>query len=182
MKKTILISIIYLLPLIGFSQNSVEFTIGVGGTIVDIESIVEQDEAPGTFATDWGTTNWGISGQYVYATEGIFGFGMELMYQDLYWYSVKVPYGTQNIYRTYNVSAFKITPIFRIGANNNFSFDFGPELNFIDGLKIGLLLSLNYYLPISDKIDIPLKFRIDIIDYIVVTMPISFNAGVRIKI
>jgi len=182
MKKGILISIIYLIPLIGFSQNSVEFTFGAGGTVVDIESIVDEDEVSGTIATDWGTLNWGISGQFIHATKGTLGFGIELMYQDLYWYSVKVPYGTQNIYREYYVSTFKITPILRIGANNNFSFDVGPEFNFIDGLSIGLLLSVNYYVPISDKIDIPLKVRIDVIDYIVVTVPISFNAGVRIKI
>lgn len=181
MKKNLFISMIFLLPLVGFSQKSVEFTVGAGATVIDIESLVEKDEVTGTFATDWRTLNFGISGQYFFASKGNFSFGAELMYQYLYWYSVSVPYSSQTIYREYSVSAIKITPLFRYGVNSAFTFDIGPEFNFMDGLNLGLLMSANYYIPVSDKIDIPLKVRLDIISSIVMTLPISLNAGIRIK-
>ena len=46
MKTTTFILIIYFLPLFGFSQSSVEFTIGVGGTFVDIESVLNKMKYP----------------------------------------------------------------------------------------------------------------------------------------
>ncbi len=182
MKKYLFFLIIFLLPLLSFPQKSVEFTVGVGVTIIDIENLVEKDEVTGTIASDWGTMNFGISGQYFFASKGNFGFGAELMYQYLYWYSVEVPFGSQTIYREYSVSTIRITPILRYGVNSNITFDIGPEFNFIDGLSLGLLLSANYYIPVSDKIDIPLKVRFDIMNYIVMTLPVSLNAGIRIKI
>ena len=52
---------ILLLPLVCFSQKSVEFTVGLGATVIDIESLVEKDEVTGTDASDWGTLNYGAS-------------------------------------------------------------------------------------------------------------------------
>jgi len=181
MKRNLFLSMIFLLPLVCYSQKSIEFTIGLGVTVIDIESLVEEDEVAGTIASDWGTMNFGVSGQYFFASKGNLGLGAELMYQNLYWYSVSVPYGSQTIYREYSVSAIKITPILRYGLNSNFAFDIGPEFNFMDGLKLGLLLSANYNIPVSDKIYIPLKVRLDIINNIVMTLPISLNAGILIK-
>ena len=182
MKKIKFILFIFLLPITGISQTSVEFSLGLGGTAIDIESLVEEDEIDGTFATDWGTMNYGISGQYFFATKGNFSFGSELMYQYLYWYSVAVPYGSQPIYREYSVSAIKLTPILRYQVSSAFAFDIGPEFNFMEGLNLGLLISANYYITVSDKIDIPLKVRFDIMNNIVITVPISLNAGIRIKL
>lgn len=181
MKRDLLISVFILLPLVGFSQNSIEFTLGVGGTVIDIESLVEQDEGTGAIATDWGTVNYGISGQYIFASKGDFSFGAELMYQFMYWYNIRVPYGSQPIYREYDVTTFRITPLLRYGGESAFSMDIGPEFNIMDGVKVGVLLSANYAFPVSDKIEIPLKVRFDILNNIVMTMPISLNAGIRIK-
>lgn len=182
MKKKLFISMFILLPLVGFSQNSVEFTLGAGNTIVDVESLVEKDEVSGTIASDWGTMNYGFSGQFIFASGGKLNFGGELMYQYMYWYSVQVPYGSQTIYREYSVSTARITPFLRFGGDGAFSFDIGPELNFMDGVVLGLMLSANYAIPVSDNIDIPLKLRVDVMNNIVMTMPISLNAGIRIKL
>jgi hypothetical protein len=103
------------------------------------------------------------------------------MYQYLYWYSVAIPYGTTTIYREYNIKAFKITPFVRIGANKSLNFDIGPELNFSDGAKLGLLLSGNYYISINDRISIPVKIRADIIKIVTVIAPISLSTGISIN-
>lgn len=103
------------------------------------------------------------------------------MYHYLYWYSVRIPYGIQPIYREYSVSAYKITPILRYGVNSALSFDVGPEFIVMGGLNPGVLLSANYSIPISEKIDIPLKVRFDVMKNIVIALPVSVNAGIRIK-
>ena len=181
MKKNLFSAIVFLMPLVGYSQSSIEFTLGLGTTIIDIEKLVEIDENTGTVALDWGTTNVGISGQYFISTSEKIAFGGELMYHSLYWYSVRVPYVPNPIYREYSISTLRITPLIRFGGTNAFNFDLGPELNFSDGVSIGVLASANYNLAVSDKIDIPLKLRLDIMNKIVIYTPVSINVGVRIK-
>lgn len=109
---------------------------------------MEQDENTGTVASDWGTTNIGLSGQFFFTTFGNVAFGGELMYHYLYWYSVRVPYVPNPIFREYSVSTFRITPIFRFGGSNAFNFDLGTEFNFSDGVSIGILASANYNIAI----------------------------------
>jgi len=181
MKKNIFSVLVFLIPIVSYSQRSIEFTLGAGVTIIDIEKLVLLDENIGSEALDWETTSFGISGQYFISTSENIAFGGELMYQSLYWYSVRVPYVPNPIYRDYSISTVRITPIIRMGGANAFNFDLGPEFNFSDGLSIGVLASANYNIAISDKIDIPLKLRLDIMNQIVTTIPVSINVGVRIK-
>ena len=86
------------------------------------------------------------------------------------------------IFREYSISTFRITPIFRFGGSNAFNFDLGPEFSFSDGVSIQVLASANYNIAISDNIDIPLKLRLYIMNQIIVAIPISVNAGVRINL
>ncbi len=181
MKRTLTFLSGLFLVLFSFSQNQLDVTIGAGYTAIDIESLVEEDEISGTVATDWDQFTIGLSAQYFFLNTSSFQFGVEAMYHHLYWYSVRVPFGSQDINREYTVTAFRITPIFRFGKEN-FAFDVGPELNFNDGTEIGLMLSANQYFPINDKIDIPVKARLDIINGIVITVPITLHAGVRVRI
>lgn len=104
------------------------------------------------------------------------------MYHYLYWYSVRVPFVPNPIFREYSVSTFRITPLFRFGGTSAFNFDVGPEFNFSDGVSIGILTSFNYNIAVTDKIYIPLKFRMDTMFQKVITIPISINAGVRINL
>ena len=167
--------------LIAIGQNSLDLTLGVGYTGVDIEGLVEKDEVTGTVATDWGQLNIGVSGQYILNSDRTLSYGAELMYHYLYWYSVRIPYGSSNIYRDYSVGAFRITPMIRYSPGHTFALDFGPEFNFSGGFIFGVLLSANYYIPISDNLSVPLKFRLDFLFDQVITVPVSLNAGVRIK-
>jgi len=181
MRKSIYFALVFCLPLLGFSQKSIEFTLGAGATIIDIEKLVLLDENTGTEALDWGTTNYGISGQYVVSTSENIAFGGELMYHSLYWYSVRVPYVPNPIYRDYSISTLRLSPIIRFGGTKAFNFDLGPSFNLSDGLALGMLASANYNIAISDKIELPIKFRLDIMNQIVLVAPVSINIGVRVK-
>ncbi|MEQ9403381.1 MAG: hypothetical protein RIM99_07350 [Cyclobacteriaceae bacterium] len=163
------------------AQNQLDITIGAGYTAVDLDALIEKDEVSGTSLLDWDQFNIGFSAQYFFLATNSFQLGAEIMYQHQYWYRVLVPFGSTPIDREYTVTTTRITPVFRFGEGN-FAFDVGPEFNFSDGLQLGLMLSANQYIPINDKIDIPVKGRIDIINGIVLTVPISINTGVRIKL
>ena len=181
MRKFVLLFTFILFNIILYSQNTVEITLGSGYTVVDIEKLVTVDEVQGSFATDWGNINGALSVNYLFGSEKLVNYGVEVMYQHLYWYSVSVPYGSQTIYREYSVSAGKLIPFLRIGKGP-ITFDFGGEIIFSGGLKGGVLTSLNYLFPINDKISVPLKFRTELVTGTVLSFPISINGGVEIKL
>ena len=181
MKKNLIIALTILVPFFSSAQLSWEITAGAGATFVDVESLVEEDESEGTWASDWGVFNYGVSGQVFVENDSDFAFGAEVMWQNLYWYGVSIPYSYGRIYREYSVSTTRLTSIVRYGVDDKYNVDLGLSFNFMDGLSMGLMLSSNYYFPVSENIDIPLKFRVDIIDDIVVTVPVSLNVGIRVK-
>lgn len=177
----IILIVILIFPIFAFSQKSVEFTAAAGYTFVDVENLVDKDEIAGSWATDWDNFSYGFGAQVFLFSVKNMTFGAELMYHRLFWYSVAVPYGYETIYRTYYVNSTRLTPILRIGANNKFSADIGPEFNFMDGMAIGLMVSSNYSISISEKLEVPLKLRLDLIGGTVLYLPITFNAGIRYK-
>ncbi|MCP4458474.1 MAG: hypothetical protein GY816_10700 [Cytophagales bacterium] len=182
MRKFFFILLIVLIAFNTYSQKSAEFTIGIGYPAVDLYAIVDQDEISGTVLMDWAKVSYGFSGQYFFSSLGNVEFGAELMYQYLYWYYVRVLNGTTTSNPEYDVNVFRITPIARFRTDSPFALDIGPEFNFSNGIRLGLLVSANYDISLTDKIDIPLKARLDIMNRIVMTMPISINAGIRIKL
>jgi len=167
---------------VSYTQKSLEFALTAGVTVVDLDEMVEEDEVEGTFVDDYDLFNSGVSGQFFYASKGPIAFGVEIMYHYLYWYTVSVPYVPSRIYRTYNISTFKVAPIFRFGANSMIAFDVAPVLFLQEGVNIGLLSSLNLNIPISQKLSIPIKARVDIYKGLVVTIPISLNIGLKLKL
>ena len=182
MKTKLCILLLTILSSIGYSQKSAEITLGIGFSAVDVEGIVDKDEIANTEATDWGQFNGGVSGQFFIPLTGNIGFGAELMFQHLFWYSIRAPYGYYDIYREYSINAFKISPLVRIGTTSAVSFDIGPEFNFLYGLKLGAMASACYSISVSEKIEIPVKLRMEIIDYIEPIFPISLHAGIRYRL
>lgn len=189
MKKLLVLFLCTMLFSMSYSQVQVEITLGGGATIVDIEDLVDKDEVTGTTAEDWGQFSFGISGQVFYTSIGKIRIGTELMYQNLYWYEVQIPYGTQALYREYDISVFKLSQIFRFEIDEVFSIDVGPEINFNDdGTMFGVLCSGNYFIEINEKIDIPIKLRAEVMsselwngDNIIIA-PVTINAGIRLKL
>ncbi len=182
MKNILITSIAILLTTNLFAQKSIEFTLAYGATAVDLDALVEEDENPGTSVEEWSTENIGFSGQFIFGHSEKIGFGAELMYQHLYWYSVRVPYGSSNIYREYSVSTLRLTPMVRVGLDKPLCLDVGLSFNFMDPLRIGIMFSGNYYIPLNEQIDLPLKLRFDVLNNIVLTTAISFNVGIRVML
>jgi len=165
-----------------YAQQSLEISAMLGYTVHDLDKLIEKDEISNTYATDWNEFSYGISVQYIYASLEKIALGGELDYQYLYWYSVKIPYGTSPIYRTYEVGTVRLVPFLRLGSGNFFSFDIGPEINLLNGLNPGLMASGNINIPVTEKLEIPVKARMDLFNNIVLTVPVTLNVGVRLKL
>ncbi|WP_436515792.1 hypothetical protein [Ekhidna sp. To15] len=180
MKILPILTLSLLIAFSGYSQQTADFTIGPGYTLVDLDKLIEKDEIAGTRLEDWNQFSIGFSAQYFFTSLGEFQFGAEVMYQHLYWYRVIVPFGSTPIDREYTVTTFRLTPLFRVGEED-MNFDFGPTLNFNDGLEIGAMISGNKYFPLSDNIDLPIKIRVDLINSIVLVVPVSVHTGIRMK-
>lgn len=163
------------------AQSRFGFDLSIGATAVNLDNLVEKDEVSGTFVNDWDVFSSGVSLYYTYPVSGSIGIGAEFMYQYLYWYQVKVPFGFQVITREYDVDLYRFTPFLQLGNEKAFSLNIGPELNFINGVKAGLLLHGKYELRINDKIQLPVGLRLDLMNNIVLTAPVSFTLGVQFR-
>ena len=105
------------------AQVKVELEAGGGYTIVDVEAVADLD---GEIANDWGQGMYRFAARAFLATMGNVEVGVEGAYQYLYWYSVRVPYGPQPIYRTYDVNATTVAGVLRFkGASTTFDVDGG---------------------------------------------------------
>ncbi len=185
MMKNLLLLCVLLFTLfpISWSQLKFEVNANAGGTIVDIEKLVEIDENENTIATDWGQFSSGLSAQLFYTSIGNISMGTELGYQYLFWYSVRIPYGSSPIYREYDVSVFKIAQVFRFGGEKSFNLDLGPEICISSGgVMPGIFGSVNYFYKLTDKIDIPLKIRAEVMSGIVFIAPVSLQTGIRVNL
>ena len=179
MKNILYILLFFIYTINVFSQRNAELTVSIGGSVVDIDGIVEIDEIKNTDTEDWGTFSGGVSGQVFPLSAGDWSFGGELMFQHLFWYSVHVPYGTYGLYREYTINTFKFTPIIRYYFTSNIATDIGLEINTMHGTSLGGTISSNYYIPVSDNFSIPIKLRIEVIDYIKPILTVTLNGGLR---
>lgn len=180
MRRYPILFIMLLLSFVAFSNNFIEVTIGAGYTFIDLDTLVENDENEGAILRDWDQLNYGISIQYFYFHSGSIHIGTELLYQQLYWYQVKIPYGSQPIIREYNVAGISGSVPVRVDLGNNLSVDVGPMITFLNLPNFGLFSSINYLVPLSNDILIPVKLRMDIRNGLEPYLPISINAGVII--
>ena len=162
-------------------RHSIELSGSAGYTLINIEEVVVKDEVRGTTANDWSYVNWGIGAQYFYMTKVRIGIGAEVMYQHLYWYEVHVPYGSYGFYRSYDVGATRVATIVRFFADSIVSLDLGPELNVMDGVHPGAMISANLNIPVTKHFQIPFKVRADIFKNIEPLIPLSLSLGPRVR-
>lgn len=181
MKKLLTLLCGLLLVSYSYAQKQLDITVGAGYTLIDIEKLVEEDEVSGSSANDWDQFSIGLSAQYFFLETSSFTLGAEAMYQHLYWYEARIPFGSTPFNREYTVTAFRLTPIARFGSEG-FAFDVGPTFNINNGFELGVMMSGNYYIAVTDNVDIPIKFRLDAINGSVVPYaPITIHTGVRIR-
>lgn len=178
MKRYPLIIILFLLSLLIYSADHIEITLGAGYTFIDIDRLVEKEEAEGTSVTDWDQLNYGINLQYYFYDVSFLHLGAEIDYQHLYWYSVKIPYGSQFISREYSVDSLSISTVVRFDTGLNSTIDIGPVFTYYNGPNLGFFASINYFFSIFESMDIPIKLRFDIRDGKEIYYLVSLNSGV----
>jgi hypothetical protein len=96
------------------AQVSFEAEAGGGYTVVDVETIAFND---GANALDWSQPTYRIAGRVLLDRPG-FGFGAEIAHQHLYWYSVRIPFGSTPIHREYDVSGMSAMALARLGVGS----------------------------------------------------------------
>lgn len=90
-------------------QTVWEIEAGGGYSVVDVGGVAEAD---GAFANDWSQSGYRLSGRALFNDR----FGAEVGYQYLYWYRVRIPFGSQPINREYDVTALSAMALMRFGG------------------------------------------------------------------
>lgn len=181
--KNLIILILLILSMQVMAQSSIEVTAGAGATAIDLDKLVaEDDPASSTTLNNWDTFSAGLSVQGIFTDKENFNLGAEVMYHYLYYYETRDFFFPSPIFREYYVETYRLAGFVRIGNQDGFHIDAGPSINISDGVGLGVLLSLNYAIAVTDKISIPLKLRSDIMGLTVLTVPITANVGVRVNL
>jgi hypothetical protein len=120
--------------------------------MVDVESIAFND---GANALDWSQPTYRLAGRVMVERSGI-GFGAEVAHQHLYWYSVRIPFGSTPIYREYVVSGTTAMALARLGVGAA-ALDLGAGVAFLDEPVGAVSLAVGWSL----VGDLSLKLRAD---------------------
>lgn len=169
-------------PKIPVSKDS-KLKIGVlgsaGFTIVDLTKASGYDEP---ILTNWGTFHYQFDLQATYKI-GLLELGLEVGYNKLYWYYLRIPYGTQTIYRERHINTVNIYGLIQHTRPNAIFLQAGAGVHFFkDGTVLGFMSTAGYEFRLSDKLSAPLFIRIDLIMGDGTPIPISLGAGIRYKL
>lgn len=144
-------------------------------------TLVDVGDATGWYddVVDWDTFFFGFFGQGFYQMEK-FSVGLEVGYSRLYYYYAVVPYGYQPIRYEGESAPMKGLLITQIEITDSIFLQAGAGLHFFDDPAFGFMGSLRYHLKISDKIQIPIFLRSDLIIGTGTPFVLSFGSGVVI--
>ena len=149
------------------AQLKVELEAGGGYTLVDVEAVADLDNE---IATDWGQGMYRFAARVFFAETSAFEVGVEGGYQYLYWYDVRIPYGSTPIYRTYDVDAKTVAGVARFkGAS--VTLDVNGGVAFLGDPLLMTGASLGWSL--TDKVAI--RFRADALLGDEVTVPMGLH-------
>jgi hypothetical protein len=166
------------LPLTSGQGN--KLTIGFHGsaglTIVDLAKASGYDEP---ILTDWGTFHYKFNVQALYKI-GLIELGFEVGYNDLYWYYLRIPYGTQTIYRENYISTMNIYGLLQHTTPSAIFLQAGAGIHIFDeGSALGFMGTVGYDFRLSERLSLPIFLRLDLILGDGTPIPISLGAGIR---
>lgn len=141
-----------------------------GITIVDVGKATEW----GRYVDDWDTFFYGFFAQGFYQLSKLY-VGFEFGYSRLYYYYARVPYAPRPIIYEGVSAPMKGLLITQYAITDSIFVQAGAGLHFFDEAAIGLMGSFGYHLKISDKIQIPIFLRTDLI--LGTGTPIVFSIG-----
>ena len=158
------------------AQTHFEIEAGGGFTVVDVETVASND---GAIAQDWSQPSFRLAGRALFASDSNRRFGAEAAYQHLYWYQVRIPYGSTPITRDYSVSVMKVLGLFRYDMESGTVLELGAGLAFGDTAAPATSVAFGF--PVTPAVSI--KVRADAVLYEQPTVPlgvgISYAFGSR---
>lgn len=150
-----------------------------GSTMVDLVKVTDYDEP---ILKNWGTSHYQIKLQALYRI-GSIEPGVEVGYNDLYWYYLKIPYGTQWIYRERYINTINIYGLLQHTRPNAIFLQAGAGVHFFhDGTSLGFMGTAGYEFRLSEKLSMPVFIRLDLILGDGTPIPLSLGAGIRYHI
>ncbi len=133
------------------AQPALELELAAGVTLVDVEGVAWEE---GAIAEDWSQPSFRASGRALFGADDGLRYGAELGYQSLYWYSVRIPFGSTPIRREYTVTAFSAMAIARKDLGSTV-VDVGAGLALLD--EPAPLISLALGWEIRDRLAIKIR-------------------------
>jgi len=148
----------------------------VGVTVVDVGTATGW----GDDVDEWDTFFFGFFAQGFYQINKLY-VGLELGYNRLYYYFARVPYAYPSTLTYEGTSApMKGLVVAQYELTKSVFAQVGAGLHFFDDPAIGFMGSIRYHLNVTDKIQVPIFARADLIAGD--GTPIVLSAGVGVVI
>jgi hypothetical protein len=168
------------LPVTSSKENRLTFGLqgGAGLTMVNLAKASGYDEP---ILSDWGTFHYKFNVQAFYKF-GLIELGLEVGYNDLYWYSLRIPYGIQTIYRENSVSTMNIYGLLQHVTPSAIFLQAGAGIHVFDeGSALGFMGTVGYDFRLSERLSMPIFLRFDLILGDGTPTPVSLGAGIRYR-
>jgi hypothetical protein len=133
-RAAVLTAVALLLAAPVYGQPIFEIEAGGGYTLVNVEGIAEAD---GAIAQEWEQPSYRFAARALFAGSPGLRFGAEVSYQHLYWYRVRIPFGSTPINREYDVTATSAMGLLRLGSSTTV-LDLGAGVAFLED-PVGLV-------------------------------------------
>lgn len=175
MKKTILLFFFFFVLLYAGSAQfkSVGLVIGAGYTVVDVEQVLESYTLE-----DWDNFSILYKVFAEYQVNEKFLLGGEFGRNRLYYWEYKVPGYSWYNWRTEWTTNLVIYASYYLGGN--FFVQFGPGVHFFDdGTVFGFLASVGTNISVTEKLQIPLIFRIEPVFGTETPIALNFATGIK---
>ncbi|MEM7416907.1 MAG: hypothetical protein AAF389_15475 [Gemmatimonadota bacterium] len=156
------------------AQTVFEVEAAGGYTVVDVESVADLD---GQIAQDWSQPAFRVAGRALFSSDTNRRFGVEAAYQHLYWYQVRVPFGSQPLTYDYNVSVTKVLGLFRYAAESGTALEVGAGFAIGDATALASSVAVGF--PVSPSFAI--KVRADAVLYDQPAVPVSVGVSYRFR-
>lgn len=163
-------------PLVKENKLKIGLQGSAGTTIVDLVKVTDYDEP---ILREWDTFHYQIKLQALHKI-GSIESGLEVGHNKLYWYYLRIPYGTQWIYRERLINTINVYALLQHTLPNAIFFQAGAGVHFFhDGISLGFMSTAGYEFRLSEKLSVPIFARIDLILGDGTPIPLSLGAGIR---
>jgi hypothetical protein len=144
-------------PAFGASLAQIRFLAGGGYTFVDLNQASGYDE---DHLEDWNQGNYAFSLQGLYSLNPRLRLGLELGYEQLYYWHYRIPFGTTPVTREANWAMLFMGPVAQVFLVGGLYLQAGADLHFFeDSPAFGLSGAMGMETRIG-SFSIPLELRV----------------------